>query len=400
MRGHVRERGKGNWYAVLSIRDAQTGKRKTVWRSLPGAAGKREAEVECAKLVQQIWGGDFVLSDSATLRQWVEHWLNIGAPGRRRQAVEPKTRERYADLLNVHVLPVLGHRPLQKLQSSEIDALYTALADKLAPTTLNSVHVTFMSCLNTAVRTRKIAKNPMADLAKIPPRGEPDHGIALDEAQLRKLILGFRDHSLYVIVNVAAFTGARRSEILALRWQDFDPVARTLRIERSVEHTRRHGLRVKGPKTERGKRTIEIDAGLVALLLAERDRHLRLIAGIPDSADVNLSLVRIPDGALIFPAPPAPDEQISFTRPRTPQGVTEAFQKVATKLGFADLRFHDLRGTHETMLLDAGVPVHVVAARGGHDPAVLMRSYAKRTKTADARAASAIARIARNVTGT
>jgi hypothetical protein len=166
MRGHVRQRGKGNWYAVLSIRDPQTGKRKTVWRSLPGAAGKREAEVECAKLVQQISGGDFVLSDSATLRQWVEHWLNIGAPGRRRQAVEPKTRERYADLLNVHVLPVLGHRPLQKLQSSEIDALYTALADKMAPTTLNSVHVTFTSCLNTAVRARKIAKNPMADLGQ------------------------------------------------------------------------------------------------------------------------------------------------------------------------------------------------------------------------------------------
>ena len=289
---------------------------------------------------------------------------------------------------------------MQKLQAAEIDALYTVLADKLAPATLHSVHITLSSCLSTAVRTRKIAKSPINDLAKLPPRGESDHGIALDETQLRKLIDGFRDHPLRAIVNVAAFTGARRSEILALRWENFDPIARTLRIEGSVEHTRRYGLRVKGPKSARGVRTIEIDAGLVTLLLAERERHLRLLAGIPDGVDVDLSLIKLPSGALMFPAPPDHGEQVSLTKLRTPQGVTESFQKRAARIGFADLRFHDLRGTHETMLLDMGIPVHVVAARGGHDPAVLLRSYAKRTKKGDAAAVSAIAAIARNVTGT
>jgi len=159
-------------------------------------------------------------------------------------------------------------------------------------------------------------------------------------------------------------------------------------------------LRVKGPKSERGNRTIEIDAGLVTLLLGERERHLRLVAGVPDGVDVNLSLIKLPPGALMFPAPPDPGEQFLLTKLRTPQGVTESFQKRAAKLGFPELRFHDLRGTHETMLLDMGIPVHIVAARGGHDPAVLLRSYAKRTKKGDAAAVSAIAAIARNVTGT
>jgi integrase len=68
----------------------------------------------------------------------------------------------------------------------------------------------------------------------------------------------------------------------------------------------------------------------------------------------------------------------------------DAFGRKATKLGFPDLRFHDLRGSHETALLDAGTPVHAVAARCGHDPAVLLRSYAKRTKKADANAAETI----------
>ena len=61
------------------------------------------------------------------------------------------------------------------------------------------------------------------------------------------------------------------------------------------------------------------------------------------------------------------------------------------------VRVHDLRGTHETMLLDSGVPVHVVAARCGHDPAVMLRSYAKRTKRADTSAAAVIGAITRGV---
>jgi integrase len=71
----------------------------------------------------------------------------------------------------------------------------------------------------------------------------------------------------------------------------------------------------------------------------------------------------------------------------------------AAKLGFRGLRLHDLRGTHETLLLDAGVPVHVVAARCGHDPAVLLRSYAKRTRKADTSAAAVIGALSRGTLG-
>jgi integrase len=69
----------------------------------------------------------------------------------------------------------------------------------------------------------------------------------------------------------------------------------------------------------------------------------------------------------------------------------------ATALGFPGLRFHDLRVSHETLLLDAGVPVHVVAARAGHDPAVLLRVYAKRTRKADTSAAEVIGALSRAV---
>jgi integrase len=73
------------------------------------------------------------------------------------------------------------------------------------------------------------------------------------------------------------------------------------------------------------------------------------------------------------------------------------FKHRAVKLGFPTLRFHDLRGSHETCLLDAGVPVHVVAARCGHDPAVLLRAYARRTKKADDTAAAVVGTLMKGV---
>ena len=120
------------------------------------------------------------------------------------------------------------------------------------------------------------------------------------------------------------------------------------------------------------------------------------MAGVPDGAAVDLSLIKLPDDALMFPNPPGPGESFSFVALRNPINVTKHFLKRARRLGFTRLRLHDLRGTHETLLLDAaGVPVHVVAARCGHDPAVMLRSYAKRTKKADTSAAAVIGALSK-----
>jgi len=91
-------------------------------------------------------------------------------------------------------------------------------------------------------------------------------------------------------------------------------------------------------------------------------------------------------------------EGSDFTHPRDARNLTKVFSRRAAKLGFSKLRFHDLRGTHETLLLDAGIPVHVVAARCGHDPAVLLRTYARRTKRADTSAAAVIGALSKGGT--
>src|SRR6266545_5025776 len=97
---------------------------------------------------------------------------------------------------------------------------------------------------------------------------------------------------------------------------------------------------------------------------AEREKHARILAGVPDGVEVDLSLIKLPDDALIFSNPPGPGESFSFTKLRNPDNTTKECARKCRQLGFPALRpFQDLRGTHETLLLDRGVPVHVVAAR-------------------------------------
>jgi integrase len=358
---------------------------------------KTEAQKALRALLHAGDSGDHVAPDKMNLEQWIDHWVSIGCPGnKRRKRVSDRSIERYAELLRCHVRPTLGPRPLQQLQSAEIDKLYVQLGEKIAPRTAHHVHTVLGACLGAATRTGKISRNPMLKLEKVPAPDEADHGKALEEDELLALVRGFKSSPLYTFVAVAAFTGARRGEILALRWTDLDAASKTLRIERAIEETKA-GLRLKGPKKEAHKRSITVDDELVALLLATRDRHLRIAAGIPDGAEVDLSLVKLPPDALMFPNPPGPGESFSFTRFRNPRNTTKEFVRKATLLGFKGLRLHDLRGTHETHLLDRSVSPAAVAARCGHDPATMLRSYAKRTRKADNQAAAIIGALTKGV---
>jgi integrase len=377
--GAIEARGENTWRLRYRIK----GQRFT--KTVHGS--KSDALKALRDLLHAGDTGTHVAPDRMTLEQWISHWVSVGCPGQRRKEIGVRARERYAQLLR-HVLP-LGARPLQQLQSTEIDELYSHLATTMTAPTLRYVHIVLGSCLSAAARTGKISVNPMTQLVTVPANKIEQRATVLEPEQLRALVQGFKGSSLFLIVAVAAYTGARRGEILALQWGDLDVTAKTLRIERAVDETKA-GLRIKEPKSSRGLRTIKIDAELVATLVAERDRHLRLVAGVSETAPVDLSLVKLPAGALMFPAPPSAGKPFSFTRLRVPRHVTKAFERIAPRLGFEGLRFHDLRASHGTLLLDAGVPAHVVAERLGHDTAVLWRNYAKMTKSANTSAADVI----------
>jgi integrase len=381
--GGIYSRGENSWRLRYNV----NGKRFT--KTVRGT--KSEARTELRRLLRSGDTGEHVAPDRMTVAQWISHWLAIGAPGKRRKKPSRRTVERYSQLLRTHVLPALGNCPLQKLTGAQIDALYSKLASRIAPRTCHHVHVTLGAALSAAVRTGTISVSPMARLLKVPSPGEADHGIALDEDQLDRLVAGFRGSPLRLFVALAGYTGLRRNEALALRWADYDEAGRTLKITRAIEQTKA-GITFKAPKTKRGVRSIVIDDNLAVMLRAERDNHLRLVAGVPDGSLVDLRMVKMPTDALILPSPAG---EFDLTRPRDPHAVTRGFTRRARKLGFARLRLHDLRGSHATQLLRRGIPIDVVARRLGHDAATMMRAYAKALPSDDTITRDALAAISR-----
>jgi integrase len=380
--GGIYPRGEGSWRLRYSV----DGKRFT--KTVHGT--KSEARAELRRLLRSGDTGEHVAPDRMTVAQWIDHWLAIGAPGKRQEKPGRRSVERYTQLLRTHVVPALGNCPLQKLTGARIDSLYASLTTKIAPRTCHHVHVTLGAALGAAVRAGALSANPMTRALAVPSPGESDHGVALDEGELNRLVEGFCTSPLYLFVAIAAYTGMRRNEVLALRWRDFDEAGRTLKIERAVERTRGR-ISFKPPKTRRGLREVVIDDNLVRLLRGERDKYLRLIAGVTDGTAVDLSLVRLPADALVLPSPGGGD----LARPRHPHTVTRTFSERARALGFVGLRLHDLRGSHATQLLRRAIPIDVVAWRLGHDPAVMMRAYAKALPRDEAIMRDALAVISR-----
>jgi integrase len=340
-----------------------------------------DAKKKLRALIGSGDAGTHVEPDKITVAEWIERWLAAGAPGRSKKKPGRRRVERYGELMHHHVVRALGTRRLQQLNATEIDELYVSLGAKLKPRTAHHVHVVLGACLAAAVRKKLRAANPMDNVEAIPPPVKAITVLRSMPMSSASWLDGFRGSMLFPIIATAALTGAQRNEIRALRWTDFDAAKKTLSILRALEETKAAGLTFKAPKTKRGTRTIAIDDELVTLLTAEREKHLRIMAGAPDTTAVDLSLVKLPEGALVFPSPAGP--KFDFTRPRDPHAVTRGFKRHARRLGFKKLRFHDLRGSHETALLDARVPVH----------------YAKRTGRADKSAAAVIGSLSKGILG-
>lgn len=182
---------------------------------------RTEAAKELRRLLHSGDTGAHVAPDRITLAQWVERWLAL-----KEQNIKALTFDRYAAFLRHVVAAPIGSRPLQKITAPEIDELHRDLRGKMAPRTLAGLHVVLTSCLASAVKKKLRIDNPAQD-AETPAVDEAEPiGATLDEAELMRLVRDFRGTSLRGIVAVAALTGMRRNEIMALRWVDINLATR------------------------------------------------------------------------------------------------------------------------------------------------------------------------------
>src|SRR5437868_4932826 len=161
MKGHIRERSPGHFAIVLDTRDPTTGKRKRRWHSFAGT--KRQAQVECARLIAEIRNGTAIEPNKLTVAAFLDQWLEHIKP-----TVAPRTRERYAEIVRSYLAPALGTTLVSKLQALAISTAYAAAltsgrrkgAGGLSPRTVHHMHRVLKQALSQAVRWRMLLRNP------------------------------------------------------------------------------------------------------------------------------------------------------------------------------------------------------------------------------------------------
>jgi integrase len=217
---------------------------------------------------------------------------------------------------------------------------------------------------------RNVADRKLLDM----PKEKAAEVVILAPGQIGELLAKLAGETLQPIVALALSTGARRGELLALRWSDVDLERAALAITRSVEETAA-GLRFKETKTRHGRRTISLPPSAVEGLRAHRHRQLEqrlaLGRGRPDRE------------ALVFCT--WAGEVLS------PDNLSRDWRRLLKRLALPLVTFHALRHTHASALIAGGVDVLVLSRRLGHSsPAVTLNVYGHLFTNKDDVAATAI----------
>ena len=326
--------------------DPVTGRERRRWH--PAGVDRAAAEQLARRLAAEVNGGD---DEGRSLRfgaYLTARWL----PGKR-LTLRDTTWDGYRRKIDRHILPALGHVPIRRLSPARLEALYhsklhpTDGSRALAPKTVLELHLIIRGALGDAVRHGLVARN-VALVAHAPrlrsiPKVEPQPWTA---EQLRTFLRAAAGHRLFPAFWLLAATGMRRNEVLGLRWDDIDFERRTIALNRGIVSVG-YELRETRGKTRNAPRPIDLDPTTIELLRAWRTWQ---------SAEA--AAVGLDDRGWV----------VSDTagRPVHPHAISQAFERIARRANLPVIRLHDVRHTHATLLIKAGVPVKVVSERLGH----------------------------------
>lgn len=346
MKGHIRERSPGRWAIVIDNVDASTSRRKRKWHSFQGT--KREAQVECARIISAMNGGTYIEPNKTTVAEFLERWID-----HTKTLVAPRSHERYADIARKNIAPAIGSITLTKLKPAQIakayaDAMKSGRRDGkggLSPRTVTHMHRILKQALGQAVKWELLHRNP-AD-AVDPPRVERAAMNTFDLLQTAELISAFRGTRMLVPTLLAVLCGLRRGEIAALRWKCIDFTNMQLAIVESAEETA-SGVRYKEPKNGRA-RTVALSETMAEELRQHRVRQSEELLRLGAKVTGDSFVVAQEDG-----------------RPLQPTSVTHEWVRLLGKTSLPRIRFHDLRHAHATHMLSSGVHPKVASERLGH----------------------------------
>ena len=329
MRGHIRKRGERSWAIVVDVGyDARTGKRRQKWISVKGT--KRDAERRLAEVIRDLNEGLTVTTARVTLADHLDQWM--------RDYVAVSVRQRTADSYRLIVQRLkrdLGRIHLDNLDPKDVQRYYAELMEGgLSAQTVVMHHRVLKQAIGQAVKWDMLPRNVLERVA--PPRPHTPEFRSLNPREIERLLRAAHGTDYHLPIHLATYTGLRRSEILGLRWSDVDLGASTLTVRRSMVPVRGDPAHIAAPKSRASRRVVSYGELTKKVLSSRRAGPDVQVCARPDGREMGAS------------------------------ALSHAYRKIADSCGI-DVRFHDLRHTHASLLLASGVPVHVVRSRLGHE---------------------------------
>jgi integrase len=346
MKGSITRTGDNHWRLVFDLERGLNGKRRQKVKRFRG--NKKQAESRLRELIAEHERNAIVNPSDQTFSEYLDYWLSMT-----KTSVEPKTFERYEQMVRINIKPALGHIKLQELETRHLDETYVALLESgrhdgeggLKPKTIRNIHGVVSMALKKAVIWRLKHNNSAAGVTL--PKIEQKEIVVLTKAQSVELISACEGTGLHPVVFTALMTGMRRGELSALRWANVDLDKGFLLVVEAVEETK-GSIRIKEVKTVNGRRRISLPPVAVDFLnhhkAKEIEKRLRLGLGKDDNAFVFTT---------------------QDCRMRSPGLITNRFCKLVKRLGM-NISFHGLRHTHISQLLGDGHPITTVSRRAGH----------------------------------
>jgi integrase len=361
MRGSLRKRYKDSWNIIIDLGyqpDPTTGtlKRKQKWYTVRGT--KRDAEKKLAELLHQVNRNELIEPTKLTLGQWLEEWLDTAIKPPNQRWLTYRT---YASILHQHLGPALGSIRLQQLQPTDLQRYYTTKAQTLASSSLAQHHAMLSAALSAAQQHGLVVRNVAKLVAGKPRQHTAHHGAVYqcwtaDEARSFLAVVQAADPQTAAFYTLALDSGVRKGELCGLRWEDVDLKAGTITI---VQQLLKGSLPPRFGTTKNGKPRTVLLAPKTVELLRRRKAHQAAVKMANRQHYQEYGLVFARDWESGYP-------QTVLGMPLSLNNIGHPFQRLTMQAGARRFTIHGLRHTCATLLLQAGVPVHVVQERLGH----------------------------------
>lgn len=367
------------WRIVVSYYDVNSVRhQKTFSTGLSITGNKRKAEKMLEEKVAEFkksYEAELDVADSSSVSHWVEKYLK-----RKESEVRETTLNTYTQTYNRYIKEYFSDKKINTITIRDIDDYYSYLCDKkLGKSTITGVINLLKSAFDLALKLEVIDKNPVH---YVKCRSNICHEQAkrtFSISEAKEMLDKIKDESIYPIIAVTLTYGLRRGEVLGLCWDCVDFDAKTILIKRNVVNIKNETVVKECCKTKSSVRTCTMTDEIFVLLKKVKEQQEQYKMIYKDKYIKN-------------------EYDLVFTchngKIRSPRGLTASYDYVLYKHGIPKSRFHDLRHTAATLMIEGGADAYQVQHALGHSRInTTLDIYVHNTDSANSKTAEIMEKI-------